>query len=94
MSRISGIMPMNLLLSMVSFKLQTIQGGPMQGREFTERDVGYTPTCPSICSASLGASSTLQMWTPPCKPLLNLPSPLPPAKIWLFTTTCSAEALS
>ena len=91
MSRISDIMPMTVLMSMVSSELRTIYSGPMQGREFAEVDIGYASTCPSICSASLGASSTLQMWTPPCKPLLNLPSPLPPAKIWLFTTTCSAE---
>ena len=28
------------------------------------------------------------MCTPPCKPFLNFPSPRPPARIWLFNTTC------
>lgn len=49
---------------------------------------GRVVTCPSICSASFGASSTLQMCTPPWRPFLNLPRPRPPARIWLFTTTC------
>jgi hypothetical protein len=32
------------------------------------------------------------MCTPPLRPLVKLPSPLPPARIWLLITTCTAGA--
>lgn len=39
----------------------------------------FIPAISSACSA-------LTMWTPPWRPLVNFPRPLPPARIWLFTT--------
>mmetsp|Transcript_1340 Transcript_1340/g.2907 ORF Transcript_1340/g.2907 Transcript_1340/m.2907 type:complete len:236 (-) Transcript_1340:169-876(-) len=46
-----------------------------------------TKVPPNICFASSNALSTFAMCTPPCSPLVNLPRPRPPARIWLLITT-------
>mmetsp|Transcript_18741 Transcript_18741/g.48067 ORF Transcript_18741/g.48067 Transcript_18741/m.48067 type:complete len:200 (+) Transcript_18741:669-1268(+) len=48
-----------------------------------------TSTSPSIFPAMVGASAEGTMCTPPWRPLLKVPRPRPPARIWLFTTTSS-----
>ncbi len=41
--------------------------------------------------AMSSTSSRLTICTPPFRPFLKVPKPLPPANIWLFTTSCTAS---
>lgn len=53
-----------------------------------------TNTCPSMRLASATASEGLVMCTPPCRPFLKVPIPLPPARICDLTTTDSSPLSS